>query len=55
MLDFDEYELDAAELEAPKPYTEEQQSYLDELYNDIAADLAEINGDCDKSERCETS
>lgn len=40
----DDYELDLEELQAPKPLTAEEQQELQDLYAEIAAQLAEING-----------
>ncbi len=45
MQDYDEYELDASELEPPKPYTAERCAEIEELYAKIAAALEEINAD----------
>ncbi len=45
MLDDEyEYELDVSELEPPKPYTAERRAEIEELYAQMAMDLAEING-----------
>lgn len=38
------YDLDLEELSLPKPYTAEQRAEINELYAQMAADLAEING-----------
>ncbi len=40
----EDYELDPEELEEPKPLSAERKAEIEELYAEIAADLAEING-----------
>lgn len=40
----DEYELDESELEPPKPLSTERRAEIEELYAQMAACLAEING-----------
>ncbi len=40
----EDYELDPEELEASKPLSAEQKAEIEELYAEMAADLAEING-----------
>lgn len=40
----EEFELDHEELKVPRPLTADRKAEIDELYAQMAANLAEING-----------